>query len=65
MRALQGVPAWPRPKSFRPQRSLPRAGLGSMESGRASGDAAAHDRHVGALVAGERPEPERRSRAAL
>ena len=26
-------------------------------------NAAAHDRHVGALVAGERPEPERRSRA--
>jgi hypothetical protein len=34
-----------------------------MERGRASGDAAAHDRHVGALVAGERPKPERRSRA--
>jgi hypothetical protein len=40
-----------------------RARLGGMQGGRASGDAAAHDRHVGALVAGERSEPERRSRA--
>jgi hypothetical protein len=36
----------------------PRAGLGGMERSRASGDAAAHDRHVGARVAGEGPEPE-------
>ena len=41
----------------------PRASLGGMESGRASGDTAAHDRHVGTVVAGERPEPERCSRA--
>ena len=41
----------------------PRTGLGGMERGRAPGDAAAHDRHVGALVAGEGAEPERRSGA--
>ena len=41
----------------------PRASLGGMQRGRAAGDAAAHDRHVGAPAAGEGPEPERRSRA--
>jgi hypothetical protein len=39
----------------------PRAG--GMGRGRASGDAATHDRYLGALLAGEEPEPERRSRA--
>jgi hypothetical protein len=34
-----------------------------MGRGRASGDAATHDRYLGALLAGEGPEPERRSRA--
>jgi hypothetical protein len=34
-----------------------------MGRGRASGDAATHDRYLGALLAGEGPEPERRFRA--